>query len=485
MLKTKNILSILLTIMMFVPVLFIAQNSISIDTWFLIKYGEHITQNGFPYTEFLSMHENFNFVMQQWLSSYFIYIFYKIFGITGAIIYVYIFYTLIIFVLHKTCLLICDDYNSSCIFTLIGGIILLIFSEARPQMISLLCIILVIYLLEKYIKTNKIFYLFFIPLVMLLQINSHMSMYPCIFMAIFPYLIRCKMFIGNFIEENLEFKKMPIIISLFFSIITLFINPYGINGILYIFNSMSPLLSSFSFEMQNASISNYGGQIIIIIAIILFVIILIYKNKFTLRHLVLFIGALFLTLLSIRNTILLVVALPVFLSSYLKNLENKDKIIKSLFGYYKITLPVIIVLIIAFRLFNLSDYKVTNISLRNDTYENEHRVEDVVDYLLKYDEIEVTCYNEPFIGAYLEYKEIKPYIDSRSEVYLKKNNGKEDILNEYLLLQYGRINKDEFIKKYNFDYFLVKEDDILYSYLLENNYKLLYNNDIYYLFENN
>ena len=44
------------------------------DIWFLLKHGEYILKHGFPHIEPFSMHQNFSFVMQQWLSSVIFYI---------------------------------------------------------------------------------------------------------------------------------------------------------------------------------------------------------------------------------------------------------------------------------------------------------------------------------------------------------------------------------------------------------------------------
>ena len=66
-------------------------------------------------------------------------------------------------------------------------------------------------------------------------------------------------------------------------------------------------------------------------------------------------------------------------------------------------------------------------------------------------------------GGYVEFRGYKSYIDSRAEVFLKKNNHKEDIYKEYYEFETGLMGKDEFLKKYNFDFILVKFGDRLYN----------------------
>ena len=68
----------------------------------------------------------------------------------------------------------------------------------------------------------------------------------------------------------------------------------------------------------------------------------------------------------------------------------------------------------------------------------------------------------------MEYRGYKPYLDPRGEVFLKKNNKKEDILYEWDDFNSGRIKVEEFLDKYHFDYLLVVgEKDPLYALDIE------------------
>ena len=77
-------------------------------------------------------------------------------------------------------------------------------------------------------------------------------------------------------------------------------------------------------------------------------------------------------------------------------------------------------------------------------------------------------------GPYLEYYGYSVYIDTRAEVFLKKNNHKEDIFLEYYDVLIGKMDYDKFIQKYQFDYYVVHEGDLLYQYLIDNDYKVVY-----------
>jgi hypothetical protein len=66
-----------------------------------------------------------------------------------------------------------------------------------------------------------------------------------------------------------------------------------------------------------------------------------------------------------------------------------------------------------------------------------------------------TGYND---GGYVEFRGYKPYLDPRGEVFLKKNNGKEDVLYEYIDMKNGKVKVEDFLAKYDFDYLLVRKN---------------------------
>ena len=81
-------------------------------------------------------------------------------------------------------------------------------------------------------------------------------------------------------------------------------------------------------------------------------------------------------------------------------------------------------------------------------------------------------------GGYAEFRGYKAYLDPRAEVFLKKNNGKEDILEEWEDFIMGKVGLNEFLGKYNFDYLIVDEWHETKLYRLGNEkYEMIYEND--------
>ena len=112
---------------------------------------------------------------------------------------------------------------------------------------------------------------------------------------------------------------------------------------------------------------------------------------------------------------------------------------------------------------------------------NKNELYDIVNYLDGVSDKNIKLYTGYDDGGYLQYRGYKTYIDPRAEVFLKANNKKEDIMVEYYNLQCGRINAYSFLDKYNFDYLIVGDDDILYNYI-DNGYEVIHEDkDINYI----
>lgn len=87
-------------------------------------------------------------------------------------------------------------------------------------------------------------------------------------------------------------------------------------------------------------------------------------------------------------------------------------------------------------------------------------------YILNHlDVARIRLYNDYDTGDFLMFKGIRPFIDSRADVFLKSNNRKEDILNDYFELLIGRIYYKDFIDKYRFSHYLTVRGSLMDTYL--------------------
>ena len=144
------------------------------DFYFLYPTGEYILKNGFPHTDFLSMHSNMKLVLQQWLSTVIFYLAYSRLGEIGLYAVLYICYALICIFSYKTILLITKNEPVSAVLAAVIEILIFNpFIVTRPQVFTYTILLTEIYLLEKHAQTKKYNYLIVIPLISLAQINLH------------------------------------------------------------------------------------------------------------------------------------------------------------------------------------------------------------------------------------------------------------------------------------------------------------------------
>ena len=439
------------------------------DIWFLLNHGEYVLNNGFPSIEPFTIHQGFSFVMQQWLSSVIFYLSYSLLGKYGLLILTLLVTGYIIFISYKLCMLLSDNRSSLSVLisTIVTTLLAATFITSRPHIFTFAIIITEIYLLEKYIKEDNKKYLYPLPILSLLEINLHASMFFMQFAFLLPYLIDSfKYKIGPL--ESSGYKKKPFFITTICMLLVGLINPYGINAITYIFSSYgNSYINSIVEEMAPAVIGDSVGNIsIFIIFVIVFIYMFYRKNNIKPRYFYLLIGTIYLTLSSEKGLAYLIIGGILPFSYYLKPLFKKDKV-KEKVKPYKYILSSCCLAIIGLLV-------VVGTNGMTFTY----KFKDGIDYLLENEKSsDITLYTGYAEGAYPEWKGIKCYIDPRAEIFLKGNNKKEDIMREYYLLQIGSLDIEEFLEKYKFSHLLVIERDYLYDHMDNiDNYKIVYEN---------
>lgn len=429
------------------------------DIYFLLSHGKYILNNGFPYKEILSMHSNYDFVMQQWLSSVIYYVIFNLFKEVGLYIFLFIINGFITFLVYKLCLIISDNrkYISCFISSIIMILLEMNFIVYRPQVFSYIIFLILVIILELY-KNSKRDYLLFIPILSVLLVNLHGAVFPIYFILMLPYL-------ANYIIIG-DKKFIKLFIIFIISFICLFINPYGIDMIKYAFNSYGIKLFNIGIdEMKHFSFTgDFGVVMISYLSSILFGIgsyFIIKTKKFDISSLLLFIGTFIMCLMNIRNFALFLLFGFSSIVNYINIYDDNS--------YINIKRYLIIYSVLIIGLFGFSFYNKNYLLFsKNNNY-------GVVNYLNKNTNKDISIYTGFDDGSYISYFGYKTYIDGRAEVFLKKNNHVFDLFNEYYYFSnYGK-NRDMFINKYKFDYYVVSiKDKELINYL-SNNDILLYN----------
>ncbi len=443
------------------------------DIWYILSEGRYIVQNGIYHIDPLSMHQGLQVVVQNWLSASIFWIIYDLFGEMGLLFLVLICNFFICLLLYKICLLISErNYILSLLLMFLCDVTLAShYIVSRPQVISFIILLGVIYALELYVKTENKKYLIWLPILSLLEANLHGSLWWMIFLFTLPYVI------DSFNIKLLRtqgFKKRPLFIAIAIAFLVGFINPYGYKMITFIFTSYGDKymhlyineLLPFTFK------NNLCKHMFITAGAIAFCYAFFREGHVRLRYLCLYAGTLLLGFMSVKgfSHFILVSFFPLayFFKDILPNdFSELDQKIKN----------VIKALLILFSGCCFGAFLFLMIKAP-DTVKLKHDAQDIMIFMQKeFNPNDVTMYSSFNNGGLVEFYGFKPYIDPRAELYLKKNNKKDDIFKEIYNLQYRNISIKEFIEKYNFTHLLVQNTDVLYNSAdVQDKYFIIYEN---------
>lgn len=456
-----------------IPTLIISKNYIYLDNdaWFLLNTGRYILNNGFFYVDPFTIHEGLSMIVQQWLTTV---IFWGVFNYLGDIGF-YIFMTVITYILlflhYKIVNLVSNKKLLSVIFTMLCSTLWIKYMTSRPQMFTYMCLLIEVFILEKYIKTNNKKILYLLPLISLLQINLHASVWPIQFLVIGTFIVNG---LAPKKLKNEDFKVKPIIIAAIVMFIVGFINPYFYKSVLYLYYSYGDtVINRYITEMQLSTFATTQVKHILILVVSLILLSNFSKKfKIEIRHYFLFCGFLIFAFMHNKSTIYFLLIALYVIAYGLKDmkLKIKNKFIskKTINKYYPHLLG--LVSVIALIVTPIVSYK----NINNIFYHNDY--EGAMDYLLEhYDPDEVVLYADYNNGGYPEFRGVKSYIDPRAEVFLKGFNGKEDILAEFFNKKSTTI--PYLFYKYKFTHLLVpKNDKDLLVYLFEerDDYEIVY-----------
>ena len=463
----------LLFLPFFVPIaLFIGKFAIDNDFWFTINQGKYVIENGLPDTVINVIHEGLAFLYQSSGTGILFYLVYNYLGNIGIMFMTLIMLELIAYFYYKLCLLVSKNNYRSIILTTLFMLIFLLYTFPRPHLFTVFNLVLILYLLEKYIKENNYKYLIPVPFIYLLQVYMHGIYYVPLLIFITPYLLNSFKYKFEFLNQGpVNYNKKPLFIMYLASILIGFLNPYTYKVFTYGFSSYGQTVMKQNInELGSINFNTFFGKICIITIIVTFLIYIFNrKKKIPLRYYLLLLGTTVLALDAYKSFYLFM-ACSFFPIAYIYREEIEQKISKKA----KIVTAIIILVISCITIFTTKVLRPPQ--------------QDSAEFLVEYNKIEKPrVYTSFEDGSYYEYKGFDCYIDPRAELFLKSNNKKFDIIVENFDMQHGVIAVKDFLDKYNFDYLVVKVDsDAIYTYLQENpdnDFNKIYDKDKYQIWE--
>ena len=475
--ESKGVKAILI-LLIFLPCLIVTLH-LDNDIWFLLNSGRYVLQHGIPSVEPFTMHQNFQFVMQQWLSATIFWSIYANFGAVGILALVFVVFCATVFVLYKLISLIANGNEIATFVTaMIASAALKPAMISRPMIFTMLILVCELYCMEQFIRTKKPLWLLPLPALSALLINLHAAMWPIQFILLLPCCVDAFRFNFLFLEGE-GFPKRFFFPALGLMFLAGFCNPYGWSAMSYVFRSYGYQEIGMVLEMQPLDINQVSGMLIFGLFALILAFYLLKKERSTrLRFVLLSLGTAVLTLSSLRSYSLFA-ACGIFPLAYLlRDVSLPQSKIKSQTGVLRlraVLLVLVAVVVGVLVISRLSEF---------DEEKETPKAAQAVDYLLEQEDTEnmilYTGYND---GGYVEFRGLKPYIDPRAEVFVQKNNQVKDVMKEYYELASGQTYYKDFLNTYGFTHLLLSRDEVL-SVMLPHDpdYELVYDDDAFLVY---
>lgn len=179
------------------------------DTYYTIKVGEHIAQNGIDGQDAFSWHEDLGYTYPHWGYDLVTYFIYSTFGFTGIYITTCILSITLGWSIYFVNTKLAKNQLFSFFITI--GVMYMIrgYIAARAQLVTFILFILTIYLIEKLIETKKKRYAVGLIVIPMIIANIHVAVFPFYFVLYLPYIAE---YLIALLAETIIYKKIKITI---------------------------------------------------------------------------------------------------------------------------------------------------------------------------------------------------------------------------------------------------------------------------------
>ena len=537
---TKIRLDIVAIILIIVFCCLMSPKTLQNDTYYTIKIGEYITENGVTMEEPFSWHENLEYTFPHWAYDVMIYKIFEIGGMQGiyisTMVLASIFGLLMYFVNVKL------NKNRVLSFTLTITTIYLFrnFIAARAQLVTFSLFLLTIYFIEKFLESKKLRYAIGLIIIPILIANFHTATFYFYFILYLPYIAEYILYIlleANTIIRQYKIKRLEkknkdnneeinkkiadlkekdetfttarqkrrdnpykikiqyrentkfLIIIMIICIFTGFLTPLGNTPYTYLIKTMNGIsMSNISEHLPLVLINNTD---MICILIFLFGIIIFTDTKIRLCDFFMIGGLLYLAFSSQRQVSMLVLAgviifnriLTALMQKYNQNMLPKlEKYVSTILGIITITFIVLAI--------GLHFYK----EVVHDPYIDEKTYPVHASKWIKenLDLENIKLYNIYNYGSYLIYEDIPVFIDSRCDLYMPEFNNGVNVFYDFLKIDsIGFTDMEAKMDEYGFTHYLIRKNSKLSVYFEakgDNYYQLIYplgevQDDVFYIYE--
>lgn len=526
---TRYKFHVVIAILLIIYCISMAPKGLQNDTFYTIKVGEYIAQNGIGNltTDPFSWHE-LPYTFPHWLYDLSIFGIYSLGGMTGIYISTIILTCILGLSIYFTSNKISKNAPVSALITFIAMYLLQPYLAARAQLVTFSLMVLTIYLIEKFLENAKKRYAVGLVALSLLIVNLHMAVWPFFFVLFIPYFFEYVVSLNIFtfdlilkakilwqryrakdgyekriaelkekIEQNkqkrAEIQKNPYKIrvtrndnikKLFWVVVICacmgIFTPTGLTTpYTYLYKTMSG--NTMQVINEHLPLDLASNQDFVAFFVMFIVVLTFIDIKIDLKHLCYYLGILYLALNARRQVSMFLVICTPILAKLIGEIFEKyapklqEDLIKIITNFYGKVIFATIVIIIS-----IQEFKP---KLNEQYYTNQ----DYPIYAAKWikenlDYKNIKLFNEYNYGSYLIYEGIPVMIDSRCDLYTPQYNTKtgnpadgQDIFMDVQNVATGDAKYNEVFDQYGITHVITYSDSSLNKKLKSNSdYKKIY-----------
>ncbi len=513
------------------------------DTFYSIKIGELIKNNGIDMMDHFSWHENLSYTYPHWLYDFLTYFIYLIAGFKS----IYIVTCILSALLGISVFLVNSKTTKSkpISFIITIGVMYALkpYIAARAQLVTFILFIWELYCIERFIENKKIRYAITLVIISTLIANLHVATWPFFFILFLPYIaeyiisvvsdiviykktkklvIKHKMKVAqknnnierikelqiklNELEEknekikqkrkdtnknsykillnkndNVKFLIIVMVICAFTGLLT----PTGDTPYTYLYKTMKGNTTENISEHQPLTLINNTEAICTLV--ILLSILTFTKTKIKLSDLFFAGGLCYLMFSSRRQFSMLVLIGSVVLGRLIVDMITRysKNGLKDVDDVVKNNL-VLVLLTILMAIFSYNSIK----PVLDDKFVSEKSYPvSACDFILENIDLGTAkFYNEYNYGSYMLFRGIPVFIDSRADLYAPEFSGNkdEDIFSDFINTSSISKYYEDTFEKYNITHVILgkkSKTNLIINKSHDENYKEIYSDDNFVIYE--
>ena len=514
------------------------------DTFYTIKIGELIKNNGIDMMDHFSWHENLSYTYPHWLYDLCTYLVYSIAGFKGIYIVTCILSIVLGISIFYVVSKLTKNKSISFIITVIALYLLENYIAARAQLVTFILFIWELYFIEKFIENRKIRYGIGLVIIALLIANLHVATWPFFFVLFLPYIaeyllvvisdfiiykkfkifiLKHKIKVSN--KKNIDSAKIKkleselkdleskiskikikretesknaykilikknknvkfLIIIMIICALTGLLTPIGETPYTYLYKTMQGNTTENISEHLPMTLANNTNAMCVLV--VLLIILIFTQTKIKLSDLFMITGLCYLMLATRRQFSMFVLIGTVIFTRLIVNLiqtYEKDGIeaIEKTFQNIAVVISLVF-------LMGIWSYSYIKPKLDDEYVNSKSYPVAACDYILENIDLDnARFYNEYNYGSYMLFRGIPVFIDSRADLYAPEFSGNkdEDIFSDFI--NTSSISKfyEETFEKYDITHVILSKGsktNMIITKTNDENYKELYSYDNFVIYE--